>query len=94
MIYPKPQTYRSKKYLDFIRSHPCYVCGRQDETVVAHHEAFGNKGVGMKAPDTYTIPLCVECHSERHTKPLREVFFIQVLNAMMNYVTEWMARVS
>lgn len=63
---PKPSTWRSKKYLDFIRSKPCLMCGHYAPSM-AHHEGFGSKGMGMKVSDAQTIPLCPVCHSGRHT---------------------------
>jgi len=62
--FPKPKTYKSKKYLAFIRRHPCFVCGRKAEP---HHVSLGESGVGMKASDTHCIPLCRECHNVIHT---------------------------
>ena len=64
MMFPKPKTYRSKKYLAFIRDHRCIVCG-YDQTV-AHHEPLGAGGKGIKAADTYTVPMCHKCHMDRH----------------------------
>ena len=61
---PKPKTYRSKKYLAFIRDHRCIVCG-YDQTV-PHHEPLGAGGKGIKAPDSQTIPMCTGCHMYRH----------------------------
>lgn len=58
---PKPKTFRSKKYLDHVRSLPCVVCGAKSE---AHH--FGGGGMGLKGPDTYAISLCHKHHMEHH----------------------------
>jgi len=63
-MFPKPKTYRSKKYLDFIRSKPCITCGSHD--TFPHHEAMGCAGKGIKAPDSYTLPMCAKCHRFRH----------------------------
>ena len=65
--FPKPKTYKSKKYLGFIRRHPCFVCGRKAEP---HHVSLGESGVGMKASDTHCIPLCRACHDAAHTNKL------------------------
>jgi hypothetical protein len=64
MMYPKPKTYRSKKYLEFIRTKRCIVCG-YDQTV-PHHEPLGHGGKGIKAPDSFTLPMCHLCHNYRH----------------------------
>jgi len=53
---------RSDKYLDYIRSLPCCLCGK---TSVPHHTHSG--GVGMKGSDFSCIPLCGEHHTELHT---------------------------
>lgn len=57
--------YRSPAYLAYIRSKPCVVCGNPE--TIAHHEPMKQGGRGIKAPDTYCIPLCVRCHNDRHT---------------------------
>lgn len=44
----KTKTFRSEKYLEFVRGLPCAVCEKKDETVVPHHVHAG--GVGMKCP--------------------------------------------
>jgi hypothetical protein len=49
---------RDGRYLDWIRSLPCLVCGRPAE---AHHT--GPHGLGKKADDSTAIPLCTEHHT-------------------------------
>jgi hypothetical protein len=88
--YPKPKTFRSKKYLDFIRSKPCFVCGKPGPSD-PHHENFGFCGSGMKAPDTYTVPLCREHHSVRHSEGGR-IFPQEVEWAVIKYLTEYIER--
>ena len=63
-MFPKPKTYRSKQYLSFIRGHNCILCGNPD--TVPHHEALGQGGKGIKAPDSFTLPMCTGCHMYRH----------------------------
>lgn len=63
MIHPKPNHIISKKYLAFIRTLPCSVCGEQSEP---HHVHAG--GMGMKCNDTRTVPLCRKCHQEHDNK--------------------------
>lgn len=60
---PKPETMRSEKYLDFIRSMPCIITGRQAEP---HHEPLNGHGTGIKGPDNETLPLSREMHTKRH----------------------------
>lgn len=67
MIYavPKYHTFRSKKYLDFIRSKNCLICNNPE--TVAHHEGLGRNAQGSKPPDHHAVPLCVYCHERRHS---------------------------
>ena len=52
----------------WIRGHVCAVagddCGGNIEC--AHVEGSGTGGMGMKAHDAFTIPLCRAHHAERH----------------------------
>ncbi|HYF36060.1 MAG TPA: hypothetical protein VD994_12270 [Prosthecobacter sp.] len=54
---PKPP--RDKRYLDWIRTQPCAVCGIEWEIEAAH---TGPHGLGQKSSDHSAIPLCAECH--------------------------------
>ena len=49
---------RDGRYLAWIRTLPCLVCGRASE---AHHT--GPHGLGKKADDSTAIPLCTEHHT-------------------------------
>ena len=72
---PKPGKKKKNKkrpededYLNFIRSQPCMICGRQSEP---HHEPLNGHGMGYKGSDRETLPLC-RCHHttgliNRHT---------------------------
>tara|TARA_R110002110_G_scaffold393274_1_gene606948 strand:+ start:369 stop:647 length:279 start_codon:yes stop_codon:yes gene_type:complete len=66
----KQKSFRSKKYLAFVRTLPCSICGT-DQDVVAHHliGVGGMGGMGTKAPDNFTLPLCAEDHSKIHQEP-------------------------
>jgi hypothetical protein len=48
---------RNLKYLAWIRTQPCLVCGRTGGIEAAH---TGPHGVGQKSPDTSAIPLCAQ----------------------------------
>ena len=63
MLLPKPQRYKNEKYLVYIRSLPCALCGRQAEP---HHEngALNERGLATKN-DYLSIPLCRNCHEKR-----------------------------
>lgn len=68
----KEKTFRSKKYLDFIKRQPCFICG--NTPVDSHHETMSGKGTGLKGPDNQTLPLCYHHHTERHNMG-RESFY-------------------
>ena len=53
----KPQ--RKPRYLAWIRSQPCCVCGSTRGVEASH---TGPHGVGQKSPDTSAIPLCAKHH--------------------------------
>lgn len=68
-MFPKPKTFRNRKYLEFIRKQPCILTGRDftETDVVAHHIRLGaGAGVGQKPSDYRTIPLTAEKHVELH----------------------------
>ncbi len=50
---------RNKKYLAFVRSLPCAVCGSQRHIEAAH---TGPHGMGQKSSDLAAIPLCTNHH--------------------------------
>jgi len=61
---PKPVTWKSEKYLKFVRNRGCLICGWDAE---AHHvRKASNSGVGIKPSDTWCIPLCKLHHAELH----------------------------
>ena len=62
---PKTPNYQNPRYRKFVRSKACIICSH-GKPVQCHHEAFGQKGVGMRGPDLWTLPLCNECHGSRH----------------------------
>lgn len=59
----------SAPHLSLIRQMPCAVCleCRPKVIVDPHHlrsgEALAERGVGMRAPDKYAVPLC-RCHHD------------------------------
>jgi hypothetical protein len=54
---------RDPWYKRFIRRLPCLCCGRAWGIEAAH---FGPHGVGQKASDLHTLPLCHLCHRLYH----------------------------
>lgn len=53
----KPQ--RNPRYLAWIRTQPCVVCGTRRGIEASH---TGPHGLGQKSPDTSAIPLCSKHH--------------------------------
>jgi len=50
---------RNPKYLAWIRTQPCLVCGSTRWIEAAH---TGPHGLGQKSPDTSAVPLCAKHH--------------------------------
>ncbi|MEQ4664380.1 DUF968 domain-containing protein, partial [Providencia rettgeri] len=68
MLKPKPQRWTNDKYLQWVKSQPCCVCNSIAHE--AHHLiGHGQGGMGTKAHDLFTIPLCRIHHSELHKDP-------------------------
>ena len=67
---PKRARIKSKPYLKWVASLPCINCKIEDDTIVAHHlkgrHAPLSGGMGYKADDWLTMPLCFKCHIEMH----------------------------
>ena len=67
----KNKRWVEKKYTRWVATLPCVNCGLDDETTVAHHlkhrhAPHGGGGIGMKANDFLTMPLCFSCHDRAH----------------------------
>ena len=55
---------RDRKRLGEIRKLPCVVCGRSPVDAAHSNQSSHGKGVGLKACDSKTIPLCRNHHQE------------------------------
>lgn len=65
MLKPKLQRWTNDKYLQWVKSQPCCVCNSIAHD--AHHLiGYGQGGMGTKAHDLFTIPLCRIHHDELH----------------------------
>lgn len=61
----RPIRRRDKQHLQFVGSQPCLVCGRTPSH--AHHVNFLQpRGMGQKASDEFTVPLCAIHHRALH----------------------------
>ena len=68
----KNKRWVEKRYTNWVATLPCASCGLDDETTVAHHlkhrhSPHGGAGIGMKANDFLTMPLCFSCHDRAHS---------------------------
>jgi hypothetical protein len=64
---PSAEAKREKEapgYLDKVRSLPCCVCGAPPRSEAHHLKSAGRRGMGQKAANRWSVPLC----SEHHTK--------------------------
>ena len=59
--YPKSPPLRDRKWLDYIATLPCRVCGSMETVVPAH---IGHSSMGMKDSDDAVMPLCYRHHAE------------------------------
>jgi hypothetical protein len=59
----------SRKYLNWVKELDCCMCGAPADD--PHHvKGIGNfSGMGMKAPDYLSMPLCRGCHNQIHNDP-------------------------
>ena len=62
-MYQKEPTYRSEAWRRAVASLRCACCWADGPSQAAHPNHIG-KGMGMKSPDCWCVPLCVECHRE------------------------------
>jgi hypothetical protein len=56
---PKEKPWRSRAYLEYVRSQPCCSCGACVGVQASHH---GPHGVSTKPGDERAVPLCATCH--------------------------------
>lgn len=60
----------NESYLAFVRKLPCSCCGATPGGDAHHAIGIGHfSGVGLKAPDSLTMPLCRTCHDRLHATP-------------------------
>lgn len=91
---PKDTMWRSKKYLDFVKTLPSIVAGSGD--VTAHHvRMLGNAGTAIKPSDFWVVPLADSLHKELDQIG-RETFYekynidikIEIIKTMAAYLKE------
>lgn len=62
-MFLKTPQHRSESWRRAVASLPCVCCMREGATQAAHPN-HRDKGMGLKAPDCWCVPLCVDCHAE------------------------------
>lgn len=91
--------FRSREYLAFVvRGRLCCAPGCYSLAEHAHHwgKRIGGGGTGCKPHDSFTVPLCSECHNdELHQKghfPDRSAAETEVIFAVVSLqiVAEWL----
>ncbi|EKH3288652.1 DUF968 domain-containing protein [Escherichia coli] len=69
MKRPKHRRWVNEKYTRWVKTQPCACCGKPADD--PHHLiGHGQGGMGTKAHDIFTLPLCREHHNELHADPL------------------------
>ncbi|MBJ8809850.1 DUF968 domain-containing protein [Citrobacter koseri] len=67
---PKRHRWQNADYISWVKTQPCCCCGNPADD--AHHLiGYGQGGMGTKAHDSFTIPLCREHHTELHNDPVK-----------------------
>ncbi|WP_345759652.1 DUF968 domain-containing protein [Klebsiella variicola] len=65
---PKRSRWLSADFISWVKKQPCMCCGQPADD--AHHLiGWGQGGVGTKAHDIFTIPLCRKHHRALHHDP-------------------------
>jgi hypothetical protein len=94
MLGPKAKPVRSESYRRFVASFPCFGCGIEGYSQCAH--ANYGRGLGQKACDLQTFPLCAArpghqgCHIlhdqlidiDRTTRRELEVGYVERMQAI------------
>lgn len=70
MMFPKANHWRSKAYINWVKTLPCCMCGIEPCGDPHHLKGVGNlSGAGMTAPDWAVMPLCRADHARMHASP-------------------------
>lgn len=84
-------------HLAFIRLLPCCVCGDDTTTEAAHvrypssRAAKRSVGMGEKPDDSFTVPLCGECHRKQHGINEREFWKQSGVDPIFTALALWNA---
>lgn len=87
---PKMKIYRSKGYLEWLKTQPCVICRKPN--TVGHHirKVQWGSGTGIKSHDLCALPLCVDqCHPSEHSRGLlKELIDIEeaIIQHLIRYI--------
>ena len=62
-------TAASRRHMDKVAQLPCVLCavlGMPESRPVHVHHLTQGKGLGTRASDFLTLPLCIQCHQGKH----------------------------
>ena len=66
-MFQKKKRIKSEKYLEWVRGLPCANCQAPGPSEVHHIKGIGSfSGVGKKASDYLSMPMCAQCHRDFH----------------------------
>jgi hypothetical protein len=83
--------WKSEKYLKWVRTLPCAVCGSPAEP---HHLRLGFAGIGQKSSDCLCIPLCRIHHDDFHKSPDYEYQLLLALRTIDKAFREGLFRLT
>lgn len=78
---PKPETYRNPKYLRWIRTLPCGICGKPAEPSHTRRSYWG-AGTSQKPHDYVAVPRCRYCHVELFEDDVER----EIINLLMAFI--------
>lgn len=82
---PKPETFKDRNYLQWIKGQPCLVCGKPSEACHVRRYHWG-AGISKKPHDYCVIQLCRDCHSYENER--RYGTDRQIIENLMRYLHE------
>lgn len=86
---PKRKPVRDPKYLKWIRTQPCIVCGKEGETEAAHIRIGAHAGKGEKPGDDSCVPLCSDCHRWQHSEGEKQFWTCEAGPIIGNILQGW-----
>lgn len=89
MEVPKLKPYRNADYLKFIRSKPCWICGRKHVQAAHVRKPYWGSGTGIKSHDLCTLPMCHCCHRAEHDGLLNAYSDLDKFRAIISYLMEY-----